>query len=77
MLAADRIVQFLKEKGIKKLHNFLGRIIAPMSDEFIQSSGPILWHLDIDGRHDVLPMLLMNKMWSHYDAPGVKNKALL
>jgi acetolactate synthase-1/2/3 large subunit len=42
--------------------------------EFVNIPGPVLFNLEIDERHDILPILLggqdFNKMWPYYDEEG-------
>ena len=63
--------------GLKALHCGLNDNLQPVLDEFICSSTSVLLHLEIDTRHDVLPMLLggqtTDKMWPYYDLKGNRN----
>ena len=60
--------------GIKALHCGPEGNLQDCMDEFINSTSSVLLHLEIDSRHDVLPMLLggqtTDKMWPYYDLKG-------
>lgn len=63
-----------KGYGIEALHCGMDEPLKPALDSFIEASGPVLLHLEIDKRHDVLPMLLggqqTDKMWPYFDMQG-------
>ncbi|MCH4293800.1 thiamine pyrophosphate-binding protein [Shewanella sp. 3B26] len=63
-----------KGYGIKALHCGIDEPLKPALDSFIEASGPVLLHLEIDKGHDVLPMLLggqqTDKMWPYFDMQG-------
>ena len=63
-----------KGYGIAALHCGPEDNLLLILDEFINASGPVLLHLEIDSRHDILPMLLggqtTDKMWPYFDMQG-------
>ncbi|MDR8524501.1 thiamine pyrophosphate-binding protein [Shewanella fidelis] len=50
--------------------------LASAIEQFVQTDNAALLHIEIDNRHDVLPMLLggqtTDKMWPYYDMQGNK-----
>ncbi|MCH1924522.1 thiamine pyrophosphate-binding protein [Shewanella sp. C32] len=67
-------VTIAKGYGIDALHCGNGDDFDDISQQFANHNGPMLLHLELDERHDVLPMLLggqaINKMWPFYDMQG-------
>ncbi|MDP5030994.1 MAG: thiamine pyrophosphate-binding protein [Paraglaciecola sp.] len=67
-----------KGYGIAALHCGPDDNLIPILDEFISTNEPVLLHLEIDSRHDVLPMLLggqtTDKMWPYFDMQGNPSK---
>jgi len=64
--------------GIKGIHCREADRLERDLLEFIESEGPVLMHLEVSPKHDVLPMLLggqlMNQMWPWYDTHGMPLK---
>lgn len=63
-----------KGYGIKAIHCGVDDDVQAALKAFIAFDGPVLLHLEIDPRHDVVPMLLggqpTHKMWPYFDAQG-------
>ncbi|QYJ88775.1 thiamine pyrophosphate-binding protein [Shewanella halotolerans] len=63
-----------KGYGIKAIHCGVEDEVQAALKAFIAFDGPVLLHLEIDPRHDVVPMLLggqpTHKMWPYFDAQG-------
>ncbi|MGI2259525.1 thiamine pyrophosphate-binding protein [Shewanella sp. GXUN23E] len=63
-----------KGYGIEAMHCGSKDDLQACLDRFVEISSPVLLHLEIDHRHDVLPMLLggqsTDKMWPYYDMQG-------
>ncbi|MFV7784348.1 thiamine pyrophosphate-binding protein [Shewanella marisflavi] len=63
-----------KGYGIKAIHCGVKDDIQSALSTFVKSDAPMLLHLEIDARHDVLPMLLggqtTDKMWPYFDMHG-------
>ena len=63
-----------KGYGIEAMHCGSNDDLQACLDRFVEISSPVLLHLEIDHRHDVLPMLLggqsTDKMWPYYDMQG-------
>lgn len=60
--------------GISAIHCSHESALPSALEQFINADDAILFHLEIDPRHDVVPMLLggqtTDKMWPYFDAQG-------
>jgi len=60
--------------GIRAFHATKQSEFEAVLDDFVKADSAALLHLELDSRHDVLPMLLgpqsMDKMWPFYDMQG-------
>ncbi|MDF0532942.1 thiamine pyrophosphate-binding protein [Shewanella sp. A32] len=67
-------VTIAKGYGIDALHCDSAADFDGIAEQFASHKGPMLLHLELDERHDVLPMLLggqaIDKMWPFYDMQG-------
>lgn len=65
-----------KGYGINSLYSQDSEGFEKHLSEFISCTSSILWHIQIDERHDVLPMLLpkqkTDRMWPYFDSDGNK-----
>lgn len=63
-----------KGYGIRSLYAKTKSDYSRALMDFVNTPGPVLFNLEIDEHHDILPMLLggqeFNKMWPYYDEKG-------
>jgi acetolactate synthase-1/2/3 large subunit len=66
-----------KAYGLEAFYADTDTTFADELDKFIECSRGALFHIRIDARHDISPMLMggqtLDKMWPYYNLDGSKN----